>query len=420
MRTKRWDAIVIGAGAAGLAAARVLRKRGARVLVVEARDRIGGRVLSVHAPTLDIPIELGPEFIHGLAPRTLALAAEMQLPVVEVPAAHYVAQGKKLSRADRYYDELEEALAVLRGGGADRPVLDRLRALRSPRRRRLALDYVRGFEAADPATASSIAMGASPPTGDQRRQLRLVTGYGPLMRGLARGADVRLGAVVRSLAWRGGAVEIAVDDRWRVETLHARTALVTVPIGVLRAPRSAVGAIHFRGEMAAARRAIDGLEMGQVVRLTLHLDAPIGALLGHPDASFVHTNDPHFPAWWSPVPMQTPLAVAWVGGPPAIPIDDQSRAQLVGRARASLRSLGARAPKVHGAWLHDWRHDPFARGAYAFPRVGAADAGERLARPIDRTLFFAGEATSRDYAGTVEGAIETGERAARSILRALG
>ncbi len=420
MRTKRWDAIVIGAGASGLAAARVLRNLGARVLVIEARERIGGRVLSVHAPTLDIPIELGPEFIHGLAPRTLALAAEMQLPVVEVPAAHYVAEGKKLSRADRYYDELEEALAPLRGKGADRSVLDRLRALRSPRRRRLALDYVRGFEAADPATASSIAMGKSAPTGDQRRQLRLVTGYGPLMRGLARGAEVRLGAVVRSIAWREGEVEIVVNDRSGAETLHARTTLVTVPIGVLRAPASATGAIHFGGPMPAARRAIAGLAMGQVVRLTLHLDAPIGELLGRPDASFVHASDPRFPAWWSPVPMQTPLAVAWVGGPPAIPIDDESRARLVADARSTLRSLGVRAPRVHGAWLHDWRHDPYARGAYAFPLVGGADAGERLARPVDRTLFFAGEATSRDYAGTVEGAIETGERAARAILRALG
>ena len=89
-------------------------------------------------------------------------------------------------------------------------------------------------------------------------------------------------------------------------------------------------------------------------------------------------------------------------------------------ARSTLRSLGVRAPRVHGAWLHDWRHDPYARNTYAFPLVGGADAGERLARPVDRTLFFAGEATSRDYAGTVESAIETGERAARAILRALG
>jgi monoamine oxidase len=413
------DVIVIGAGASGLAAARLLRDEGMRTLVLEARDRIGGRIRSVDAPGLDLPVELGAEFVHGLAPQTLALASELRLPVVEVPATHYVAKGRTLSRAEDYFGELAAAIAALAPRGADRSVTERLSAIRSPRRRALALDYVRGFEAADPACASAAAMSQSAPEGDDARQLRLVTGYGPMIEGLARDTRVRLGRVVRAIDWAPGRVEVVARSGTRLERHRARAVVVTVPIGVLRAVPSAEGAIAFGGRMRSAREAIASLAMGQVVRLVMHLDAPLGDLIGHPDASFVHTLDRAFPAWWSPVPLRTPIAVAWVGGPPAAAIDGETRSSLMRRARRTLRALGAKRPHVHAAWTHDWRHDPFARGVYAFPLVGGTDAARKLSRPIDRTIFFAGEAVSRDYAGTVEGALETGRDAARAVLRAL-
>jgi monoamine oxidase len=118
--------------------------------------------------------------------------------------------------------------------------------------------------------------------------------------------------------------------------------------------------------------------------------------------------------------MRTPIVVAWVGGPPASAIDDEARTVIRARALRALRDMGAKRATIHDAWLHDWRHDPFARGAYAFPLVGGASAGVALARAVEDTLFFAGEATSEDYAGTVEGAIETGQRAAERVLRSLG
>jgi monoamine oxidase len=415
-----WDAVIIGAGASGLAAARTLRGMGARTLVLEARDRIGGRVLSVCSPKLDLPVELGAEFVHGLAPETLALARELKLPVVDVPASHYVANGRRLSRASAYYDELGAAMRALSKRGPDRSVAERLRTLRSPRRRQLALDYIRGFEAADPDRASAAAMVNSVPEGDQRRQLRLVTGYTPMLAGLARETEVRLGRIVQHVDWRPGRVEIRARHGLRNERYVAKAVVLTVPIGVLRAPADAVGAIGFGPSITKARRAIDRLVMGQVVRVAMHLDASIGELLGHPDASFVHTMRRDFPAWWSPVPMRTPIVVGWVGGPPATEIDDEARASIVARACTTLRAIGVRRPVVHGAWTHDWRHDPFARGAYAFPLVGGASAGAALARPIARTLFFAGEATSEDYPGTVEGALASGHRAARAVARSIG
>jgi len=410
------DVIVVGAGAAGLAAARALRMAGARVLVLEARDAIGGRVRSVRSPDVDVPIELGAEFIHGLAPETLALARELSLPVVEIPALHYVAHRGRLTSAHDYFDVLARSLAVLARPGRDQPVAKRLRALRSPEHRRLALDFVRGFEAADPERASSVAFADAVPRGDERRQLRLVTGYGPLLAGLAKGTAIRCGREVVEVRRSARDVELVARVGRRTERHRARRVIVTVPIGVLRAPVGERGTIAFDGLPPSARDCIARLAMGQVVRLALLLERPFGELLGRPDATFVHTTDRAFPAWWSPVPLRTTLAVGWVGGPPARAIDDRARGTLVAAARRTLRgALGIARPVVRAAWTHDWRHDPFARGAYAFPLVGGADAGVGLAR-VRGPIVFAGEALSERYPGTVEGALETGHAAARRAL----
>jgi len=416
----RPDVLVIGAGASGLAAACDLRAHGARVLVLEARDRIGGRVRSERSSDVDVPIELGAEFVHGLAPETLALARSLSLPLVEVPAVHYTAARGRYRRVDDYFDRLARSLAVLSRRGPDAPVSERLRALRSPERRRVALDYVRGFEAADPDRASSVAFASSVPEGDERRQLRLVTGYGPLVDGLARGTAVALRREVTEVRSTRTGVEVTARVGARTETYRARAVLVTVPVGVLRAPRGARGAVVLDGLAPSASAALARLAMGQVVRLVLRLDRPFGDVIGRPDASFVHTMDPAFPTWWPPVPLRTPLVVAWVGGPPARAVGDAERGGLVSQARRALtRTLGVARPVIREAWSHDWRHDPFARGVYAFPLVGGAHAGETLARHRTGGVYFAGEALSADYPGTVEGALQSGRHAARRIARAL-
>ena len=117
------------------------------------------------------------------------------------------------------------------------------------------------------------------------------------------------------------------------------------------------------------------------------------------------------------------MAAAWSGGPPAAGLDRRRPSEIVATALGDLsRALGVPRPRLaaslRGAWLHDWQHDPFSRGAYSYPQVGGANAGRALARPVEDTLFFAGEATSRAW-GTVEGALASGLRAARQVDAAL-
>jgi monoamine oxidase len=174
--------------------------------------------------------------------------------------------------------------------------------------------------------------------------------------------------------------------------------------------------------------------MGAALRVVLRLSerfwadekfADTHASEGVERMSFLHTSDQDFPTWWTTYPFTSPLIVGWSGGPRARALLQQSAATITERAiNAFARQCGLTERRmralVEDTWTHDWVHDPFARGAYSYARVGGTDAAAMLARPLASTLFFAGEATDAEGAtGTVHGAIASGRRAARQVRRAL-
>jgi monoamine oxidase len=133
---------------------------------------------------------------------------------------------------------------------------------------------------------------------------------------------------------------------------------------------------------------------------------------------------PPFPVWWSAYPVRVPLAVAWSGGPAAAALADLTPEAILEMALSNLaRGLRTTAKRlrsrVRGFFTHDWQHDPYARGAYSYCLVRGSSAARALARPVEQTLFFAGEATDSERSGTVEGAIASGLRAARQVDAAL-
>jgi monoamine oxidase len=141
--------------------------------------------------------------------------------------------------------------------------------------------------------------------------------------------------------------------------------------------------------------------------------------------SFLQTGSSPFNVWWTAYPIRAPVMVAWAGGPAAAALAGLSAEEVASKAIGSLaESLGVSrarvASRVVATWTHDWRSDPYARGAYSYVRVGGVGSSRRLARPLDGTLFFAGEATEEEHSGTVEGALASGLRAARQVERALG
>lgn len=441
------DVVVVGAGAAGLAAARDLAARDLRVVVLEARNRIGGRILTVRDARSPIPIELGAEFVHGSAPEVVAIARQARLVVCDARGERWRAHHGRLTPLDEdaFWDRLGRVMRRLSPPRArDRSFRDFLdtkpggRSLAADRT--LALEFVQGFHAADASRISvrSLADGGAPEDDEERRQGRLLDGYDRVPQALAADIEtrVRFSHVVHGIEWEPGAAEIryhAGRGAGGAGTITARAVVVTVPLGVLRQAQGE-SAITFTPEIGTTQRAAGQLAMGTVVRVavlfreafwearTVRGKTGTRTLAG---LSFLHSTDDDLPVWWTAAPVRAPLLVGWAGGPKAARLAQVGRGDVVGRGIAAIaRQLGERrqrvASLVEDYWYHDWEHDPFSCGAYSYALVGGSTAAKRLARPVAGTLFFAGEAAdTQGRTGTVHGAIATGRRAAEQVLRVM-
>jgi len=435
------EVIVVGAGMAGLAAAADLVQAGVACAVFEARDRIGGRALTVHDLRVPVPIELGAEFVHGEAPITARLLNDARLAAVDIAGGHLQADGGPVRPAD-FWKQIQRVLQRLDRKGADRSFLDVLERGRgrtlSARDKAAALEFVQGFHAADPAVISAHAITPEPgedPGETASRTGRVVAGYDHLAAWLARdlGSVLRLETAIERIAWQRGRVDVTVrTGTGKPERVSARAAIVTLPVGVIQTAFDAPPGVRFDPDPPTVRKAYRALASGSVVRLVFAFHEPpwSGAkklkdphALDH--ASFLHLRGAPFPVWWTAWPLRVPVLVAWCGGERAAALAGAPRDAIASAALESLADrLGVTARKMKSrllaAWTHDWDSDPHARGAYSYARVGGKDAAETLARPVQGTLFFAGEATDTGgYTGTVEGALASGQRAAKQVLKAL-
>jgi monoamine oxidase len=426
------DVVVVGAGAAGLAAGRDLQTAGVEVLVLEARERIGGRVFTYRDRSTPVPAELGAEFLHGRADEVNGILREAGLASIDIEGQRCTSDGRgHLRPLNDFWEQLDRVMRRLRARGADRSFAQFLRTVRGlARERRLARQWVEGFHAADigKVSARALAEGGWPADDPEERRIgRVIDGYDRVIDHIAAplSSRIHLGAIVARVEWTRGAVVVYVrhsDGRTRFG-VEARAAIIAVPIGVLKARADEPGAIQFDPPLDQKQPALDHLDSGSVVRVTLRLREPVWTEK-HETLTFLHTTDQDFPVWWTSYPVRAPVVTGWRGGPGARRLAQLPPNEIEDRAIASLaRQLGEAPRRMHAlveaAWTHDWEHDPFARGAYSYQVVDGADAPAMLARPIKRTLFFAGEATDTDgAAGTVDGAIASGHRAASQVLRA--
>ena len=431
--------LVVGAGVSGLAAAARLAAAGRRVVVLEARDRIGGRVRTERPAGWPLPVELGAEFVHGRPERIFRLAEEEGLLLERLPDLHRLARGRRLEPIRDFWKVADRITRCMRPDGEDRSAADFLAARRSmpAKERSLAISLVESYHAAplDDVSELSLSTAEDPPAGPETTdQFRLVSGYDGIVRTLARrarsaGAVVNLRSPVAEIRWRRGSV-LALGTRGRF--WRARRVILTVPIGVLAASPAAPGAIRFQPEVDSIRAAVSCLGTAHVARVTMRFrsrfweEEEIRRMSPGDDQplAFLHTAGGSFHAWWTAAPAEVASLTAWAGGPSVAgwPMDPDA---LASRALADLSRV-LRVPRrrlrslLVDAWSHDWSADPFSRGAYTYVRVGGTGAREDLARPVENTLFFAGEAADPERSGTVAGALDAGERAAARLLRAGG
>jgi len=426
------DVIVIGAGAAGLAAAGTLAEAGRAVLLLEARAEVGGRMRTRHAAGLTVPLELGAEFIHGEAQQTRGVLGRAGIASVDVHGQRWRLRAGRLEPARDWLQGITTAMQrapVL----AERDLsFDALLAEHLPgvdaEAKSAARRMAEGFDAADTARASARALVAewSGDTLGNAPQSRPAGGYRALCEALLgplRTADVRLRlrSVVRAVHWTPQAVTVRGERLGEPFAARAPCAIVTLPLGVLQ--HAGAGGVEFSPPLAAKGAALALLASGSIVKLLLRFTAPFWRDLAagrYADAAFFHAPTADIPTFWTAAPEPAPLLVAWCGGPPAARLAARGEAAVL---RAALSALGqlfgtraAAAGRLAGYHLHDWEHDPCARGAYSYVLVGGGRARDLLGAPLAETLYFAGEATDPEEAGTVNGALRSGVRAAGEVL----
>ena len=441
------DVLVLGAGVAGLAAAQELSQAGLRVIVIEARDRIGGRIFTQHVPGHPLPIELGAEFIHGRPPASFALVEQAGLLVYEINGDYWLARNHQLAPSDGLWDQVDQLFAQMAAAGEPDCSFQTFlaRFQRDPAWRdaaALATSYVEGFDAADIGNASVQALiheqrAAVASNGD--RSFRIAQGYDQLVAALAARCDptrvtFQLGTIAQRVVWQRGVVDIHTQaaDRSGSRRFNARHAVITLPLGVLQAAPDTRGAVEFHPTLAKHADAARQLAIGQVVKLTMHFrerfweheHLPLATTSMDPrQLSFISGSTAALPTWWTAYPAIVHQLTGWAGGPPATRLINQPKHAIVDQALDALAEVlglprGRIEEALTGAYTHNWHADPFARGGYSYIPVNGMDAVRALAAPAEGTLFFAGEATNSDgHTGTVHGAIATGRRAARELLR---
>lgn len=441
-RTARhdFDALIIGAGAAGLSAACELQAAGQGVCVVEARSRVGGRIATARSG--DCVMELGAEFVHGKDPLLWALLQEARIKIIEVDGAQLCATDAGIIECPPAHDAtfyiLDKIDPKLSPDQSFKNYLDATKA--SPQESEAAIAYVEGFNAAEAGRISARSLAVQQRAenainGD--KSWRIAGGYSLLTahleRKLAKAAgELLLDTIVDAIDWRRDHCTISAHNDAGLIKLNASRVVVAVPLGVLQ-QRS----IAFN-PAPAALAAADRMAMGAAHRIVLRFKTAFwkegsarNAELRELSFLFVTANaDNPLQVWWTPHPDDSPILTGWCGGSHAVAQNDQlhhfhgaagERALIEGALNELARIFNRDAPWLRGHLLeshfHNWSDDLFARGAYSYVLAGALDAPFAMAAPVEGTLFFAGEHTDmQGHWGTVHAALASGYRAARQIL----
>jgi len=426
-----FDTIVIGAGVSGLTAARLLARAGRRVVVLEARDRVGGRVWSDRADGL--VTDLGASWIHGVTDSPVAAAAEafgMRTAEFTVggyqpdsrPIAYYGPDGERLADASarRFVADIHAVdatlLDVVAASAPDASYRDvteaalARQAWDAERTQRVREYLEHRSEEQYGAWIEDLAAHGLDDDSIDGDEVVFPDGYDRLPEHLADGLDVRLEHVVSRVRWSAGRVEVTSDRA----SFAADTVVVTVPVGVLKSdafviepplPEPVTGAL--------ARLEMNAFEKVFLRFPTKFWDDGVYAIRQQgPESRWWHS-------WYDLTALHgTPTLLTFAAGPAAVETRDWQDRRVVDSVLAQLTRLyGDRVEQPTHVHRTDWQGDPFARGSYAYMTVGSTTADhDDLATPVGGVLHLAGEATWTDDPATVPAAMLSGHRAASNIL----
>lgn len=410
------EVIVIGAGAAGLMAACELAEARYRVLVLEARDRIGGRIQSWTDPDGKI-IECGAEFIHGSLPLTLSLLDQAGLNKaraggtwIELRSGHAEA-----TDGDKSWQVLLQALKNLE---EDMTLQDFLEshfpkdkyALLKDR----AISFAEGYDAADASKVSAKAL-YEEWAQESEEQGRVEQGYTGLINFLAdrlrdNGGRILTGQPVSFVVANPKDVTVIAGKQF-----SASQVVLAAPLGVLQNESISISPANMQ-----YLQAIQDLGFGDVIKFLLRFDEAFWES-EYPGLGFLFSRA-SIPTWWTQQPQKSTLLTGWLAGRGARACCHLSQAQLLDMAVHSLAQifstdLKAIQDRLRETRIVNWSNDPFTLGAYAYARPGSFAARKVLSKPLEGRIYFAGDYMYDGAAmGTVEAALNSGLEVARNII----
>jgi len=428
------NAIIIGAGASGLMAAKQLSGAGLKVHVLEARDRIGGRIHTINEKGPRFSMEGGAEFIHGNLELTLRLLKEAGLEKQELEGDVWqVIKGQWKQESD-FFERAGLVIEKLKEVTQDIPIaqfIERYFPGAEHQGLREALtSYVEGYYSGEVSKTSSKSF-LEELLSEDHQQYRPVGGYGKLMEYLSNsskesGAIIQLSTVVTQIKWCKGRVEV-IDESNRAYV--ADKLVVTVPLGVWAAGSGVRGAIAYTPAVPAKIQAAQQMGFGAVIKVLLNFSDAFWENQLVEKACHVNTGNFHMaisdmpvPTWWSQLPQHSTLLTGWLSGPNAAKMKDFDDETILAEALHSLShifKINFTDIKEKLQWYKvlNWTKDPYTRGSYSYSTLRTKSARKVLIEPLEETLFFAGEALyDGPEMGTVEAALVSGMEVATKIV----
>lgn len=419
-----YDIIIVGAGASGLMAAKELSAKGIKVLILEADNRIGGRIYTIHDNNFPFPIESGAEFIHGDLPITLGLLKEAGIAFQSMDDKTYKIEDGKWRKDDSFIDGWDEVMQKMKNLKEDITLAgfldtyfkdEHYEELKTSVKR-----FAEGFDLVDINTASTISL-RNEWEHENESQYRIAGGYALLIQYLeqkcnTQGCTIKTSSPVKQIDWKKNSVKLVTASG---DVFTANKVIVTVPVGVLQATADKEVFIQFSPGIDRYINASRQIGFGSVIKVFMLCENFFSELLNEP--AFILSNQ-LIPTWWLRVSDNKAFLTGWLGGPNADKLSGKSEEEIKEYALQSLSAIfkidqTSLKDKMQAFRSINWSDQPLVAGGYSYDMIESVTARKILKTPVQQTVFFAGEALYEGAApGTVEAALSNGKEVARKLL----
>jgi len=408
--------IIVGGGIAGLAAALQLIKQGYIVTVLEASDRLGGRIHTVHDSSFDRPVEKGMEFIHGNLPLTMQLLEDAGIEYQPVKGHMIRIVDGDWKAQDDFTVGWKELMERMNEVREDRTVSEFLKENFSDTKyeelRKSVIRFAQGFDLADPSKASVLTL-REEWMSEEDEQFRIPGGCDQMIHYLEReclksGALIYVSSPVTEIKWQKNDVTVTTTDK---KTYSGNKIIITVSLGMLL-----THTISFHPSIDDYLKVGEKIGYGTVVKVLLQFRESFWEKKKK-DIGFLFTSE-IIPTWWTQLPSSYPLLTGWAGGPQAWPLENNDDETILALALQSLSNVFKQPVRelkqlLTASLVVNWSKESFAKGGYSYSMIESTKAQKHFATPIDETIFYAGEAF---YDGPSPGTVEAALVSSKNVV----